>query len=132
MSLILSHLGCDAFGESREQEAAAKVGRMQFRASPILRFAGTWSGGFSATRRASIANWAYAAHSVDSAKLITALDRASADALADGGRTDPLRVYLQISLDGDVARGGVDIGSPISSTNCARWRSPRRASSSSG
>ena len=60
----------------------------------------------------SIVNWAYAAHSVDSAKLITALDRASTDALAGGGRSDPLRVYIQISLDGDDARGGVDIGRP--------------------
>ena len=60
----------------------------------------------------SIASWAYAAHSVDSARLVTALDRACGGALADGGRPEPLRVYIQISLDGDVARGGVDIGRP--------------------
>ena len=54
----------------------------------------------------SIARWADAAHSVDSAKLIAALDRAAADALADGVRAAPLRVYLQISLDGDTERGG--------------------------
>jgi PLP dependent protein len=109
--LILSRLGCDAFGESREQEAAAKFAECNSAepASPIR-----WHmvGRIQRNKARSIANWAYAAHSVDSAKLITALDRASTDGLADGGRTEPLRVYLQISLDGDVARGGVDIGNP--------------------
>jgi hypothetical protein len=32
--------------------------------------------------------------------------------LDEGERPDPLRVYVQISLDGDVERGGVDIGRP--------------------
>src|SRR6188508_1997502 len=95
--LILSHLGCAAFGESREQEAVAKSAECNSAepASPIR-----WHmvGRIQRNKARSIANWAYAAHSVDSAKLIAALDRASTDALADGGRTDPLRVYLQISL----------------------------------
>jgi uncharacterized pyridoxal phosphate-containing UPF0001 family protein len=60
----------------------------------------------------SIAGWAYAAHSVDSAKLIGALDRAATDALDQGRRAEPLRIYLQLSLDGDESRGGVDIGRP--------------------
>jgi pyridoxal phosphate enzyme (YggS family) len=107
--LILSHLGCDAFGESREQEAAAKFAECNS-AQPDSPIRWHMVGRIQRNKARSIANWAYAAHSVDSAKLITALDRASTDALADGGRTDPLRVYLQISLDGDVARGGVDIG----------------------
>ncbi len=57
----------------------------------------------------SIASWAYAAHSVDSAKVVAALDRAAAAALGDGDRSEPLRVYLQVSLDGDAERGGVDV-----------------------
>jgi PLP dependent protein len=109
--LILSHLGCDAFGESREQEAAAKFAECNS-AEPDSPIRWHMVGRIQRNKARSIANWAYAAHSVDNAKLITALDRASTDALADGGRTDPLRVYLQISLDGDVARGGVDIGNP--------------------
>ena len=60
----------------------------------------------------SIAGWAHAAHSVDSAKVIAALDRAASRALADGRRREPLRVYIQISLDGDIQRGGVDIDRP--------------------
>ncbi len=109
--LILSRLGCHEFGESREQEAAAKSAECNSAGSaePIR-----WHmvGRIQRNKARSIASWAYAAHSVDSAKLITALDRASGRALAEGGRPGPLRVYLQISLDGDVARGGIDIGRP--------------------
>lgn len=60
----------------------------------------------------SVAGWAYAAHSVDNARLIAALDRGATDALAKGIRSEPLRVYLQISLDGDTERGGVDVDEP--------------------
>ena len=109
--LILSHLGCDAFGESREQEAAAKFTECNS-ADPNSPIRWHMVGRIQRNKARSIVNWAYAAHSVDSAKLITALDRATTDALAAGGRSDPLRVYIQISLDGDVARGGVDIGRP--------------------
>ena len=109
--LILSHLGCEAFGESREQEAAAKFAECNS-SEPIPPIRWHMVGRIQRNKARSIANWAYAAHSVDSAKLITALDRASADALADGARSGPLRVYIQISLDGDVARGGVDVGRP--------------------
>ncbi|HEX7430019.1 MAG TPA: YggS family pyridoxal phosphate-dependent enzyme [Mycobacterium sp.] len=109
--LILSRLGCRAFGESREQEAAAKSAECNSaEPSPPIRW--HMVGRIQRNKARSIAGWAHAAHSVDSAKLVTALDRASGLALADGGRSDPLRVYLQISLDGDVARGGVDIGRP--------------------
>ncbi|PRC58889.1 YggS family pyridoxal phosphate enzyme, partial [Mycobacterium sp. ITM-2017-0098] len=31
------------------------------------------------------------------------------EALEEGRRAEPLRVYLQISLDGDESRGGVDV-----------------------
>jgi pyridoxal phosphate enzyme (YggS family) len=109
--LILSRLGCTAFGESREQEAAAKAAECNSvdAVSPIR-----WHmvGRIQRNKARSIASWAYAAHSVDSVKLITALDRASARALAEGERSDPLRVYIQISLDGDEKRGGVDAGRP--------------------
>jgi uncharacterized pyridoxal phosphate-containing UPF0001 family protein len=44
--------------------------------------------------------------------VIRALDRAVAAALAEGRRHNPLRVYVQISLDGDESRGGVDISNP--------------------
>lgn len=104
----LHRLGCSAFGESRDQEAAAKVAEVDVLVggAPIR-----WHmiGRIQRNKARSVARWAYAAHSVDSAKVIAALDRAATEALDDGGRTAPLRIYLQVSLDGDESRGGVDV-----------------------
>lgn len=109
--LILSRLGCDAFGESREQEAAAKSAECNSAESarPIR-----WHmvGRIQRNKARSIATWAHTAHSVDSAKLIAALDRACERALAEGLRSEPLRVYIQLSFDGDPDRSGVDINTP--------------------
>jgi pyridoxal phosphate enzyme (YggS family) len=111
--LILRNLGCLEFGESREQEASnksAEVGAV-LRAEPIR-----WHmvGRIQRNKARSVAGWAYAAHSVDSARVIAALNRAATEALENGLRAEPLRVYLQLSLDGDESRGGVDIGRPDS------------------
>jgi PLP dependent protein len=111
--LILRRLGCLQFGESRENEASHKskeVGAV-LGAEPIR-----WHmvGQIQRNKVRSIAGWAYAAHSVDSARVIAALDRAATKALQQGRRAEPLRVYLQLSLDGDESRGGVDIGRPDS------------------
>ena len=98
--VILTRLGCAAFGESREQEASNKADEVStmLGAEPIR-----WHmvGRIQRNKARSIAGWAYAAHSVDSAKVIAVLDRAAARALAEGRRAEPLRIYIQISLDGD-------------------------------
>ena len=60
----------------------------------------------------SLADWAHTAHSIDSTRLVAALDRAVSAALAENRRQDPLRVYVEVSLDGDVSRGGVDVTAP--------------------
>jgi uncharacterized pyridoxal phosphate-containing UPF0001 family protein len=57
----------------------------------------------------SLASWAHTAHSISSTRVVAALDRAVAGALSEGRRVNPLRIYVQISLDGDVSRGGVDV-----------------------
>jgi pyridoxal phosphate enzyme (YggS family) len=109
--IILRHLGCLAFGESREQEASNKVAEVgeMIGPNPIR-----WHmvGRIQRNKARAIAGWAHSAHSVDNAKLITALDRAAADALAEDRRADPMRVYLQLSFDGDEERGGVNIARP--------------------
>lgn len=114
---ILARLGCRAVGESREQEASAKV-------AELARLAGVaprtelppvnWHmvGHIQRNKARSVARWAHTAHSIDSPRLVTALDKAAAKALAEGRRQQPLRVYVQVSLDGDVSRGGVDVGAP--------------------
>jgi pyridoxal phosphate enzyme (YggS family) len=109
--LILSRLGCLAFGESREQEASNKAAELNAAAdAPPIRW--HMVGRIQRNKARSIADWAYAAHSVDSAKVIATLDRAASQALAEGRRSETLRVYIQVSLDGDDSRGGVDISSP--------------------
>lgn len=104
----LHRLGFRAFAESRDQEAVAKVeeaGRL-VAGDPVR-----WHmvGRIQRNKARSVAEWAYAAHSVDSAKVIAALDRAAVVALDEGRRAEPLLVYLQVSLDGDEERGGVDV-----------------------
>ena len=113
---ILSRLGCAAFGESREQEAAAKVdevarlldgpaGAVAVSAGPHWHMVGK----IQRNKARSLAGWAHTAHSVSSTRVVAALDRAVAGALSEGRRKNPLRVYVQVSLDGDVSRGGVDV-----------------------
>jgi PLP dependent protein len=114
---ILSRLGCRSVGESREQEASAKVAELArlADASPRVDWGEVhWHmvGQIQRKKARSLARWAHTAHSIDSTRLVTALDRAVAAALAEGYRDNPLRVYVQVSLDGDTSRGGVDIRTP--------------------
>jgi PLP dependent protein len=114
---ILSRLGCRCVGESREQEAAKKVAELAGLSGtyPQADLRGMhWHmvGQIQRNKARSLARWAHTAHSIDSLRLVTALDHAIATALADGQRADPLRVYVQVSLDGDVSRGGVDVLTP--------------------
>jgi uncharacterized pyridoxal phosphate-containing UPF0001 family protein len=44
--------------------------------------------------------------------LISALGRGAVEALEHGRRSAPLRVYIQVSLDGDPARGGAWVERP--------------------
>ncbi len=114
---ILSRLGCRAVGESRDQEASAKVAELARLAADTARAdleGMRWHmvGHIQRNKARSVAQWAHTAHSIDSSRLVTALDRAVAAVLAAGRRQDPLRVYVQVSLDGDVSRGGVDVRAP--------------------
>jgi PLP dependent protein len=114
--MILSRLGCRAVGESRDQEASAKVAELDrlIAASHADFGRMRWHmvGNIQRNKARSVARWAHTVHSVDSVQLVTALDRGAGAALADGHRAQPLRVYIQISLDGDVSRGGVDVSAP--------------------
>lgn len=118
---ILASLGCRAFGESRDQEARAKIAAAS--ASGRLPADVRWHmvGRIQRNKARSIATWAAVAHSVSTPRVVEALDRGAADARAAGLRAQPLGVYIQISLDGDVERGGVDINQPdLVDALCAR------------
>lgn len=104
----LVRLGCREFGESREQEASAKVAEISGM-NPTLAIRWHMIGHIQRKKARAVASWAHTAHSVDSRALLESLGRAAAQALAEGIRAEPLRVYLQLSLDGDPDRSGVDV-----------------------
>jgi pyridoxal phosphate enzyme (YggS family) len=104
--LTLAQLGVLDVGESKNQEAKAKIAEIRsVRPKPALR----WHllGRLQTNKARSVASYAHAVHSVDRPKLVTALADACADAAALGERTVPLQVFVQVSLDGDPERGGV-------------------------
>lgn len=107
----LHELGCSAFGESREQEASNKAAEVNAH-FPDDTIRWHMIGRVQRNKARAVAGWACAVHAVDKVALITALDRAAGQALEDGTRPEPLHVYIQLSLDGDPARGGVDIAAP--------------------
>ena len=100
---ILYRLGRREVGESREQEAAAKVAT----SGPLSGMRWHMIGRLQRNKAKSVVRWADTVHSVDSPRLVRALDGAAVTALDEGVRAEPLRVLLQVSLDRDPARGGV-------------------------
>ncbi|MEV6773186.1 YggS family pyridoxal phosphate-dependent enzyme [Nocardia sp. NPDC051030] len=100
---ILYGLGRREFGESREQEAAAKVAQLGHLSHMRWEFIGR----LQRNKVKSVARWADTVYSVDSDRLATTLDDGTRAALEAGERDTPLRVLLQVSLDADPARGGV-------------------------
>lgn len=111
---ILWRLGCRAFGESRAQEAAAKVVEVQRLLDSPPGGGPRWHmiGKLQRNKARAVADWAHTVHSVDSPKIAAALGAAAAEGLDAGRRSAPLAVFVQVSLDGDPDRGGVDIGDP--------------------
>ena len=98
---LLRELGITDVGENREQEARDKFAQLS-----DMRF--HMIGQIQSKKANAVARWAAACHSVDSAKLAHGLDRGMALALERGDRqTEILDCFIQISADGDAARGGV-------------------------
>jgi pyridoxal phosphate enzyme (YggS family) len=93
----LAELGVRDVGESREQEARAKLAELA-----DLPLHWHLVGRLQSNKARSVASFAYAVHSVDRPKLATAL----AEAVA-AERERALEVFVQVSLDGDPERGGV-------------------------
>jgi pyridoxal phosphate enzyme (YggS family) len=90
---LLRDLGVHDLGENREQEAAAKAREVEGVRWHLV-------GQLQTNKARSVAQYAYAVHAVDRPRLVHALSEAAVRA----GRE--LRVLLQLSLDGDPARGG--------------------------
>jgi PLP dependent protein len=100
---LLAELGVTDVGESRDQEASAKVEELRSTrphpgsSLPAVHFIGQ----LQTNKAASVVGYADVVHSVDRPKLVAALDRAASGA----GRA--LDVLLQVSLDRNPGRGGL-------------------------
>ncbi|MGL4306944.1 MAG: YggS family pyridoxal phosphate-dependent enzyme [Mycobacteriaceae bacterium] len=102
---ILHEAGFCHFGESKDQEATQKILEIKDFGFNSLRW--HMVGRIQSNKVKSIASWAYAVHSVDRVSLVDILNKATVQALESGQRTDPLGVFVQVSLDDDIHRGGV-------------------------
>lgn len=98
----LARLGVLDVGESKDQEARAKIAELTEFEQPPLGLRWHLVGRLQTNKVRSVVSYADAVHSVDRPKLARAL----ADA-AEERRTGPLDVFAQVSLDDDPDRGGV-------------------------
>jgi pyridoxal phosphate enzyme (YggS family) len=102
--LALATLGLTDFGENRDQEAAAKAAEVAKAAAITWHFIGQ----LQTNKASSVAGYADVVHSVDRVRLVRALAAAARERLPPrAGR--PLTCLVQVSLDGDPARGGVPV-----------------------
>lgn len=96
--VALAGLGVTDMGENRDQEAAAKAAEVAAAGvTPRWHFIGQ----LQRNKCRSVVRYADVVQSVDSVRLATALDVAAAAA-----RDRPLEVLVQVSIDGEPARGG--------------------------
>lgn len=99
----LADRGFTLVGENREQEAREKAQALDGRCGIAM------IGQIQSKKANAVARWAAEVHSLDSAKLARGLDRGVALALERGDRgadADVLPCMIQLSADGDAARGG--------------------------
>lgn len=93
----LAGLGVRDIGENRDQEAAPKAAEVAAHGVPVR-----WHfvGRLQRNKCGSVARYADLVHAVDTIRLCAALDAAAQR------RDRPLDVLVQVSIDGDPARGG--------------------------
>ena len=96
--VLLAELGVTDTGENKDQEAAAKAAAVRAAgATPRWHFVGQ----LQRNKAKSVVTYADVVESVDSTRLAGALSSAAARL-----RDVPLDVLVQVSIDGDPARGG--------------------------
>ncbi len=100
-------LGVRLVGESREPEAGRKVDEVAAAAAIPAGTRFAMIGRVQRKKARTIARWASEVHAVDSTDLTAALSVASLAARDAGARDADLDCLVQLSLDGDPARGGV-------------------------
>ncbi|MEV4482262.1 YggS family pyridoxal phosphate-dependent enzyme [Micromonospora coxensis] len=96
--VALAGLGVTDVGENRDQEAAPKAAEV---AAAGVTARWHFIGQLQRNKARSVVRYADVVHSVDSVRLARALDAA-----ATTGRDRALEALVQVSIDGDPARGG--------------------------
>lgn len=102
---LLADLGLLDVAEARDTEAVAKVAEITA-LRPAVGVRWHMVGRLQRNKTGSVARWAVQVQSVDSVRLVEALDRATRTARETGHRVTTLGVLIQASLDGDPDRGG--------------------------
>jgi pyridoxal phosphate enzyme (YggS family) len=105
---LLADLGVTDLGENREQEAGPKTDDLR-KLRPDANVRWHMLGRLQRNKARAVARWAAEVQSVDSDRLVDALDKAVRNARDAGDRTTQLDVLLQVSIDGDPARGGAPL-----------------------
>jgi hypothetical protein len=103
--VTLVRLGIVDVGESRDQEARAKIAELAGPTFPPLELRWHLVGRVQTNKARSMASYAHSVHSVDRPKLARAL----ADAVQVEERPEPLEIFIQVSLDDDPERGGAAV-----------------------
>jgi pyridoxal phosphate enzyme (YggS family) len=106
---LLTDLGLVDLAENREQEGGRKAVEVAA-LRPDAQVRWHLVGRLQRNKARSLARWAAEVQSVDSPRLVEALDRGVAAARAAGERAEPLDVLVQASIDADPNRGGCPIG----------------------
>ena len=107
--VALASLGQTDFGENRDQEASPKAAEVAEATSDPVRW--HFIGQLQTNKASSVVRYASVVHSVDRIRLVRALGSASRAATATATATATaapagLTCLVQVSLDGDSARGG--------------------------
>ena len=102
---LLADLGLLDVAEARDQEATCKVAEVAAirPAAPVRWY---MVGRLQRNKARAVARWAVQVQSVDSVRLVDALDRAAHATQQAGERDGAVGVLVQASLDGDPGRGG--------------------------
>jgi pyridoxal phosphate enzyme (YggS family) len=102
---LLADAGVRDLAENRDQEAGLKTDEVA-RLRPGVDVRWHMVGRLQRNKARSVARWAAEIQSVDSERLAAALAKGVRAALDAGEREQSLDVLVQVSLDGDPARGG--------------------------
>jgi pyridoxal phosphate enzyme (YggS family) len=103
--------GARAFGENYVAEALSKAGALAaLRPRARLHYVGTLQSNKARALVAGCGGVLWAVESVDSPRLATLLQRAAAESRPPPPAAPPLRVFVQVNVSGEAAKGGVPPG----------------------